>query len=296
MSMGKIMRRPAFYNALLLLLAIFFCTPAHADEDRPTRSYTWKKGYLNIGYYFAGLDSSFRLGDQNLGLGLDIDVESLLRLDTTDSSFRIDGGYRFGRTQRHKVEFGWFRFHREGTTFLDQKIEVPDLPDGSGGSNLGPGTFESVFNFDIIELTYSYSYVFDERVDLNIGAGFYVMPIEFGFIGVIDGVGQSTVRESITAPLPAVGLGFDFAITPQWYIRQDADLFYLEIDSYKGGIANLLFALEYLPWKHVGFGAGVNWMQVFVEVDGDTDVPGVDFVGDVEFSYFGALLYLKLFM
>ena len=144
-------------------------------------------------------------------------------------------------------------------------------------------------------MTYSYSYVFDERVDLNIGAGFYVMPIEFGFVGTIDGVGQNTVRESITAPLPVIGLGFDFAITPKWYIRQDADIFYLEIDNYKGGIANLMFALEYLPWKHVGVGVGTNWMQVFVEVDGDTDVPGVDFVGDVEFSYFGALLYLKFF-
>ena len=289
------MRKPACCFMVLLLVATIICAPAQADEDKVPKSYTWKKGYLNIGYYLATLDSSFRIGDQNLGIGLDIDVEGLLGLTTTDSSFRIDGGYRFGQTQRHMVEFGWFRFHRDGSTILDVEIEIPELPDGSGGGSIGPGQFDSVFNFDIIAVKYDYSFVFDKRVDLNLGIGLFIMPIEFGFIGTINDVVQSTVEESITAPLPVIGLGFDFAITPEWYIRQDADLFYLQIDDYKGGIANLMFALEYLPWKHVGFGFGLNWMQVFIEVDGETDVPGVDFVGDVEFSYFGLLLYLKTF-
>ena len=43
------MRKPACSPAMLLLVAIVFCVPAHADEERPTESYTWKKGYLNIG-------------------------------------------------------------------------------------------------------------------------------------------------------------------------------------------------------------------------------------------------------
>lgn len=149
----SVVRKPACCITMVLLVFIFFCAPARADEDRPTKSYTWKKGYLNIGYYLATLDSSFRIGDQDLGIGLDFDVESLLGLNKTDSSFRISGGYRFGQTRRHKLEFGWFRFHRNGSAFLDAEIEIPNLPDGSGGGSIGPGSFESVFNFDIIELT-----------------------------------------------------------------------------------------------------------------------------------------------
>ena len=284
------MKRSIFCTALLFLLPAVFCSPAIADEERPSSSYTWRKGYLNLGYYFAGLDSSIRIGDPNIGLGLEVDVESLLGLDTTDSTFRFEGGYRFGQSQRHQIVVGWFRFHRSGTTDLPNQIDLPD------GGSIGPGQFSSIFNFDIIETRYDYSVVFDKRVDLNLGIGLFIMPIEFGYRGQIDGVLDSSVNESITAPLPVVGIGIDFAITPQWYLRQQAELFYLEIDNYTGGIGNLMLSLEYLPWKHVGFGAGVNWMQVFVEAEKETDVPGVDFVGDVEFAYFGALLYLKLYM
>ena len=282
---------------MLLLGAVIFCTPAFSDENDDLKSYPWKKGYLNLGYYLATLDSNFRIGDKNLGVGIELDVESLLGLDTSDSSFRIDGGYRFGKTQRHKWEFSWFGFNRSGSTFIDAEIEIPDVPpDGGGGDHsIGPGQFDTVFNFDIYKIKYEYSFLYDDRIDVSLGAGLYIMPIEFGFTGVIDGVGQSTVEESITAPLPVVGLGFDFALTPKWFVRQQAEIFYLSIDDYKGSIANLQFALEYLPWKHVGFGLGIDWMDVSVEAKNITDVPGVDFTGSVEFSYLGLQLYLKVF-
>ena len=77
--------------------------------------------------------------------------------------------------------------------------------------------------------------------------------------------------------------------------ERDHDAWPAERLPFIDNFVNLLVALEYQPWKHVGFGLGVNWKQVFIEVDGETDVPGVDFIGDVEFSYLGALLYLKFF-
>jgi hypothetical protein len=279
----------------LLLGAIVFCAPALADEGNAPKALPWKKGYLNLGYYLAVMDSSFRIGGKNLGIGLELDVESLLGLNTTDSSFRIDGGYRFGKTQRHKWEISWFRFHRSGGTFIDATIEIPDIPPNGDDHTIGPGQFNTVFNFDIYKLKYEYSFLYDERIDVNLGVGLYIMPLEFGFTGVIDGFGQSTIEESITAPLPVVGLGFDFAITPKWFVRQQAEIFYLSIDNYTGSIGNLLFALEFLPWKHFGFGLGIDWMQVAVEADSSTDVPGVDFIGSVEFSYLGAQIYLKAY-
>ena len=276
---------------LIVMVCVIISAPALAEEGEDPTDYPWKRGYFNIGTYIATMDSAFKIGETNLGIGLTLDVEDFLQLDTSDTSFRIDAGYRFGKTRRHKVEFSWFKFHREGSRYISDQVE---LPPEVGGGTIGPGDITSLFNFDIYKLKYEYSFVFDNRADLNLGIGLYVMPIEFGLSAVINGVFQGDVREDITAPLPVVGVGFDFAITPKWIIRQQVDFFYLEYDDFSGGIQSFNLALEWLTWKYVGFGLGVDAMRVKVEANG-SDYPGVDFKGDVEFSYVGAQLYLKMY-
>ncbi len=283
------MKRLSWIVAGMFVFISFSSGTALARENDPSKL-PWERAYIDLGYYIVSLDSSFRLGSGKLGLGVNLDVEKFFGLDTTDSAFRLDAGWRFTKNKRHKLELGWFAFHRDGTTFLNETVE---LPDGEGGeTTLGPGQFDSTFNFDIIKLKYEYSIILDDRLDLNAGAGLYVMPIEFGFTGVVDGVGQTDLVEEITAPLPVFGLGFDFAITPKWFIRQQLDGFYLEIKNFRGGILHGSFALEYLPWKYVGFGLGGDYLTVQIEAEGE-DYPGIDFVGSVDFNYFGARLYLK---
>lgn len=239
------------------------------------------------------MDSGFRLSSDELGIGVQIDVEDAFDLKTDDNAFRVEAGWRFSGNKRHKVEFSWFRFNRDGTRNIDEAIEIPD---GEGGNTtIGPGRLESTFNFDIYKIKYEYSFVLDDRLDLNAGLGLFIMPIEIGLEGTINGVGEEALFEDVTAPLPVLGLGFDFAITPKWFIRQQLDVFYLEIDQFQGSILANSFALEYLPWKHIGFGLGVDAMRISVEAEGE-DYPTIDFRGAFDFSYFGAQLYLKAFL
>ena len=287
---GFIMKK-TILSGFIILVAVIISAPALAEKSKDPRDFHWKRGYLNLGAYIATMNSSFRLSESNLGLGLTLDVEEFLDLDTSDTSFRIDAGYRFGKTRRHKVEFSWFKFHREGIrNFSDPVVLPPEL----GGGTIGPGDVNSLFNFDIYKLKYEYSFVFDKRADLNLGLGLYIMPIEVGLSAVINGVFRGDVKEDITAPLPVLGLGFDFAITPKWIITQQMDLFYLEFGDFRGGIQSYSLALEWLTWKHVGFGLGLDAMRVMVEANG-SDYPGVNFKGNIEFSYFGAQLYLKAY-
>jgi opacity protein-like surface antigen len=283
--------RKIVQSILIVMVAVIISAPALAEKSEDPKDLPWKRGYLSLGAYFATMDSSFSLGESNKGLGIELDVEGFLGLDTSDSSLRIDAGYRFGKTMKHKVDFSWFKFHREGTKFIDEQIEVP--PE-MGGGTLGPGDFTTKFNFDIYKIKYEYSFVFDERVDLNVGLGLYIMPIEVGMSAVVNGVFQGSMKEDVTAPLPVFGLGFDFAITPKWIIRQQMDVFYLEIGDFKGNISSYSAALEWLTWEHVGFGLGVDSMRVRVKANG-SDYPGIDFHGDIKFSYFGAQLYLKAY-
>ena len=282
---------------IIILLYFFFSSPVAANErvqKKETYPYPWEKAYVTFGGYLATLDSGVSLGGSK-GLGLKVDVEDLLGLKTTDTSFRIAGGYRLGKKRRHKLELSWFKFHREGENTIVEAIPIPPELGGEPGDEIGPGVINSIFDFDIYKFKYEYSFVLDERADLNLGAGLFVMPIEFGISFTEGGVTKGSVAEGITAPLPVVGLGFDFAITPSWFIRQQLEFFYLEYDNFDGRIISYGISLEFFPWKHVGFGLGADGLDVNIQASQETGYPGIgDFVGTIDFAYIGAQLYLKI--
>lgn len=275
------------YISIAVVILVLLSSPVLA-ADKSRSDMPWAKGYVNLGAHVATFDSTFRLGLSNIGIGIDLDVEDFLGLTSDNTAFRVDVGYRLGKSMRHKVDFSWFRYHREGEKVLTEDVE---LPPELGGETLPTGkTVSSIFNFDIYKLKYKYSFFLDDRVDLNAGIGAYVMPLKFG-LGL---KGQERTEESITAPLPVIGLGFDFAFTPKWFLRQSLDLFYLEMGEFRGSILNAQLALEYLPWKHLGFGAGIDALGIRLEAQGG-DYPGIDFNGAFQFAYVGAQLYAKLY-
>lgn len=237
---------------LLTLFAVVFLAPFCQAETEKQKKLPWEKGYVNLGVYVAAFDSSFRIGSTNTGLGLDIDVEQLLGLDSSGNTFRVDAGYRIGRKRRHKIEFSWFSFNREGETQISQDIELP--PELGGGTLPNGSTVQGLFNIEIYKLMYRYSLVLDERIDFNIGAGLHITPIEFGF-GV---QGRGFLKEEITAPLPVLGMGGQLALSSRWFFIGHTDFLFLQYENYKGGILTGSLATEYRFWKHAGIGAALD--------------------------------------
>jgi hypothetical protein len=64
----------------------------------------------------------------------------------------------------------------------------------------------------------------------------------------------------------------------------------------KGAIADSRIALEYAPFKHVGFGLAWDDFRLKAEAeDEDTGVPGSNVKGTFDFKNQGFMLYLKCF-
>jgi hypothetical protein len=118
------------------------------------------------------------------------------------------------------------------------------------------------------------------------------MPISIG----VNSTGLISVdeSESFDAPLPTLALRADFAITPKWFLRTSMEIFYLEIKEFKGTIYQSSVGLEYLPWKHVGFGLAFDTFNLRIEADGE-DYPQIDFNGQLNFNITGLMLYMKMF-
>ena len=270
-----------------MAVVLFLMPQAGWSEDRDLEGQPWEKVGVNLGVFISAVDSSFRIGS---GVGLDIDVEDLLDLDATNTVFRTDAMWRFSENRRHRLDFSWFAFRRDGSRQIEGDITIGD---GDDQITIDAGTtVEAFFDLDIYQLAYSYSFLQDDRIDLAAGIGFYVMPMDFGIkaTGLVDEEGS----QRFTAPLPVLGLRMDVALTPKWFLRSGAQVFYLEYENFTGSVIEFRAAVDYNPWEHVGIGLGIDSLSINVEAEGE-DWPEIDFKGNVEFDYAGVQLYLRLF-
>ena len=270
-----------------IVLVCMLATPAWAENDDFARE-PWEKFGVNAGVFISGTDSSVRLGS---GIGLYLDVENFLGLDTSNQVGRIEALWRFSDNRRHRVDLSWFAFRRSGNRVITEDIII-EGPDGEEIEISEGQEVSSHFNLDIYELAYSYSFFQDDRVDLAVSAGAFVMPIDFGIRA--SGLVEEEGTQKFTAPLPAFGWRMDFAITPKWFIRSGVKFFYLEYESFTGRLIEVKGAVEYVPWKNFGVGLGFDNFGMTLEAEGE-DYPEIDLRGSVEFKYTGLQLYLRYF-
>ena len=273
---------------ILMFLVVIFSQPVLAEEKKAD-NVPWEKFSLHLGAFVSEISSDLRFGS---GIGVDVNVEGLLDMENSTAVFRADGAWRFTQNRRHRLDFSWYAIRRDGNTRIGQDFTIEDPDDGSNVTIPAGTQVNSHFNIDIYKLAYSYSFFQDDRFDLALSFGLFIMPIEFGF----NATGLVTERadESVTAPLPVVGFRGDFALTPEWFLRMGTEIFYLEYEQFKGALYNAKGAVEYKPWQHVGIGLGVETFRVNIEADGG-DWPGIDFKGELEFTYMGLQLYTKFF-
>ena len=278
-----------YLSITIIVWLMHVVTPASMLSAEEHGSNTpWETYGVSTGLFVSNLNTSFRLGS---GIGVDVDAEELLDLDSSGNVFRVSGLWRFGDNKKHRIDLSWFAFNRSGSKTVAQDIEIEN---GDGDTvTINAGTqVEATFDIDIYQLAYSYSFLQDDRIDFAASFGLYVMPIDYSISAV--GAANLQGQQDFTAPLPTIGLRLDIALTPKWFFRSGTQLFYFENDQFRGSLLSSNTAIEYKPWKHVGIGLGVDSFNLSVEAQGE-DYPSIDFRGNVEFGYVGAQLYARFF-
>jgi hypothetical protein len=280
--MGKVSAGTVAAVAIALLV-VLAPVPSSA-VDNTVNKYPWEKFNIQGGVFFAALNNKVTAGSE--GAGVAIDVENFLGLDVQSTVFRLGASYRIGEKRRHRVDLDYLYFNRSGQKNLSQDILV-DNNTLTAGSRV-----DTTFNFQIYRAAYSYSFFQDDRMDLAASFGLFVMPIKFEVNA--QGLSGKGGNFDFTAPLPAVGLRGDFAVTPRWMIRTAIEVFYLEYQTFKGALVDTRVSVEYNPWEHFGFGLGFDNFRVKLEAE-DKDFPGVDFQGVVKSQFMGVQLYARYF-
>jgi hypothetical protein len=245
-------------------------------------SMPWEKGSIQIGGFITSSDTEMRVNSSTGAVGAVVNVEDALGVGGEKSTYRIDGFYRFGETRRHQIDLHYFDSRRSGTRVLDQTIQIGDTTFPIGA------TVATQFDLQFANIEYSYAFFQDDRVRLSVAGGLHTTGVKFK----LDSPPALFQDQSFTAPLPVVGLRGEVAITERWRLKGSIDAFYLEYDQFTGLLADTSLAVEYLPFKHVGFGLGVNNVRMKVESDGD-NAEGTDLNGELKFNFTGLLMYAR---
>lgn len=262
---------------------VCFAGLAHAQE---TYELPWDKFNLSLGGFITTSDTTLQLNSETLGVGAVFNLENVLGVESSMSTYRIDTRYRFGETRRHEIEFHYFTSKRDGSRTLKEDLQIGEIiyPAGTGVFT----EFELTFaNFD-----YVYNFLMDDRVRLGVSVGLHTTGIR---LAVAETGGAKREEEEFTAPLPMLGFRSEVILAKKWRAITDLNLFYIEYDRYTGRLADVAFALEWRPWKRFGLGAAINAIDYEVEADSSADLALGGWNGQLEYRMSGLLFYGKFF-
>ncbi|HSN04076.1 MAG TPA: hypothetical protein VLS44_03780 [Nitrospira sp.] len=276
------------------LLAVFalglLCAgPSIVSAEEPATPELTDKLMLRGGWaYVFGATANVSVGGPVLGVGTNIDLTNTLGVNSSTDAFRLDGLYRFN--DRHAIGLSYYRVGLSGDKSINQQILINDQTIDAGAAT------QTSLSFNTYRLIYNYTFYRNDKVELGVSPGLYMMQTKFSFAaqGTITGpggvsAGSSTiVKEELTLPLPSIGLIANYNITPKLQFQSRYDIFYLTIGDYTGAMFEFYAGLEYRLHKHFAMGAAFDRLQAELRGSGDEGF-------NANFSYNLAYVYATIY-
>jgi hypothetical protein len=291
-----VMQRPTLMVLVVAALALMLAPLSRAEEKPETAKADaapfQDKLMIRGGWaYVFGATANVALGGPLLGVGASVDFTQTLGGDTSTDAFRIDTLYRFN--ERHALGFSWYRVGLSGDKVLTQSIQIRDQIVSAGAAT------QTSLSFNTYRLIYNYSFYRNDKVELAVSPGLYMMKTNFNFAGqgAISSPGSQTptpgnvilVNEQLTLPLPSIGLVANYNITPKLQFQSRYDVFYLSIGNYAGSMFEFYGGLEYRIVNHFAMGAAFDRLQADLRGDGHNGF-------SANFSYNLMYLYASVYL
>ncbi|MDJ0839517.1 MAG: hypothetical protein QNK37_23560 [Acidobacteriota bacterium] len=246
---------------------------------------------LALGSFLVDFDTKMRADSPELGIGSEIDFETDLEMDKSATDFKFDGTWRF--RPRQKLGFGWVQFNRTTSVFrLDRDIQFG----------------ERLFDFDsetgatteqrIIKASYQYIFRKKENAEYRASIGVSALRnrLSLFYNAVVEGPREirdfsDDVTRSLNIPVPLAGFHGTWRVAPKWYLRGDAEYFYIDYQQYEGSYTDIKGDLFY-AMKRWGFGLGYNYVDFDMDVENRFTDRLLEFSGFLRYSFGGTQLYV----
>lgn len=262
-------------------LALGFAAASIAIPGTASAEVTSDKGWIDIGGFWASIDSDLRIDNTALGIeGTRIDFEGDLGLDSSRTLPKVTAGIRLG--PRFRLEGDYFRLGRNGELVIDETLRIDDTVYPIGA------TVRTKFRTNIYRIGVGYSLVRTDKGEFGVSAGVHMSKGKFNIQA--NGPGGSLLEEgrNKSFPLPNVGVFGNVHLFGPVSLQGNLDAFKMKAGNYKGTLIDTHVALEARVLKNVGIGAGYRYAGYKLTADKS------DWHGKLTYGYSGPLAYLEL--
>lgn len=244
-----------------ILLLAGMTSSAMAQERQEDR-YRIEAG----GYFLVRYDNTFSLTDAGSGLGIALNPEDTLGVDTEQRVARVHARYRFNPA--HMLTLGWYRISNSGSRSIETEI---DWVDEEGNPIVIPigAEVNTSLKFDIYKLGYLWSFHHTDKVELSAGAGLHITTLAVGLEAETTSTGIDARSVSTTVPLPVLSFGVRYKVTPRLSWQLKSEFFAMRFDDWAGGYTDTQLGLEYMIWENVGLGLAIGGNALRIEEEPD---------------------------
>ena len=239
---------------------------------------------FSLGGFLVDLNTTAAIGGTG-GLGSIIRLEEVLGLAADQKLLRL--GFRWDFARKHSIGVTWFSISRASSGFFDETVDFLELR--------FVGHFESVFDVDYYGLDYRYSLINNNRVDAGFSFGVSTFDFSVGIEGDAYLVGEHPANPiveyrgaaaDIIAPVPAIGMFVDYAITRKLIVSSGLQYVDLSISGYEGRFTDIQVTVDWFFTRHFGIGGGVASTDITVSYTGDDPYR-------IDYRYSGILFHLR---
>lgn len=273
-------------TTLVCLSAALGAGSALAQSASPAQALLDNSWVLNLGAFVLATDTRASLNGQSL-TNPEIDFDQTL--GTADDATRVRGDALWRITPVHHLRFSYFNNSINRSKVIDNDFAWGDY------TFKADGQVDSRQSMKVYELAYEYAFMKQPTYEVSAILGLHVADQAFELSGNAtvtrpDGStspAQGTVTSnSLTAPLPVVGLRGAWVVSPQWLLEASGQFFKLKYDDIDGNWSNLQASATWMFNQNFGLGFGYNRFATRVDASKN------NFNGQLRTGYSGLQTFL----
>ncbi|SUI67022.1 hypothetical protein [Shewanella morhuae] len=276
---------------LPLIIASLVSTQVQADDFT-----------IEFGGFYSQSDTNMEVTNPISGNNFTLDYESDLQLAENEFLPFIELNYHFN--ERHNIYLDWKKLHRNAETQALSKPFLIEINNNIYDIKAG-GRLNSTLNIDVLRLGYGYDVFQSSNYDVGLSFGLHTMFIKMGFEGVIGVCSSSElvnnvcgsqaipriVDESVTAPLPDVGIYGHYEFIPGWQFTGHAQYFYVKLNDVKGNLVDIKLGVDAQITPNWRMNVAYNYYEVDVDIAQNSPTKNTQIANyNIYYSFTGPML------